>query len=107
VIFYYPNKNQPLRKVTMQILGQQCRKCNRKNGPYADPIFDLGIITEILEKLYERIGWDCYGKPRPRRKKNDNDDANDSPYDSKGEHESSLCEACKLRICTYMKRVYQ
>jgi len=87
----------------MQILGQQCRKCKGKNGPYADPIFDLGTISEILEKLHERIGWDCYNKPRPRRIKDDNN----SLYDIKGEHESRLCEACKLHICTYTRRVYQ
>jgi hypothetical protein len=91
----------------MQILGQQCRKCKGKNGPYADPIFDLGMISEILEKLHERIGCDYYNKLRPRRKKDDNNDANNSLYDIKGEHESHLCEACKLHICTYTRRVHQ
>jgi len=100
VIFYYPNKNQPFGKVTMQLFGQQCRKCIRKNGSYVDPIFDLDTIAEILEKLYEKIGYECYNKTRPRKQKNENDDR----HDIKGEHESSLCEACKLGICSYQRR---
>jgi hypothetical protein len=91
----------------MQILGQQCRKCAGKNGPYADPIFDLDTIANILEKLYERIGWDCYHKPRPHKKKNNVDDENDGSYGIKGEHERHLCEACKLGVCTYSRNVHQ
>jgi hypothetical protein len=91
----------------MQVFGQQCRKCSQRNGPYVDPIFGFDTIEAILEKLYELIGQKCYNKDKPSKKRNDANDEEEeeNPYDAKGEHESDLCEACKLRICTYQRKI--
>lgn len=104
MVFYYPEKTQPLGKVTMQVFGQHCRKCARNTDPYIDPIFEPHTIAEILEKLHERIGWNHYNKPRPPKKKNDNND--EGLYNINGEHESHLCEACKSHICSYEEKVH-
>jgi hypothetical protein len=73
VIFYYP---EPLGKITMQALG---RKCSRRKGLYSDPLFDFDTV---LEKLYERIGWDFYNKPKLPQKRNDSYDEEEDPYDA-------------------------
>jgi len=93
VVFYYPNDNQSLEKVVLRFFGQQCKKCSRTD--FVDPEFDDEVIKSILEKLYQRIGWFCYGKERPPRKQN-----NDSQkHNITGPHESYLCEACRLGFC--------
>jgi hypothetical protein len=75
MIFYYP---KPLGKITIQVLDRRRRKCSWKD-PYANPIFDFDTI---LEKLYERIGWDFYNKPKLPKKRNDSYDEEEDPYDA-------------------------
>lgn len=84
----------------MQLFGQQCRKCPPGNRPYTDPIYEPEKIRTIIGALQERIGRDCYGKPRPAKPRNPNDDQNAIT----GPHESRLCEACRLGVCSYQKQ---
>jgi len=93
VILYYPNSNESLGKVTLRFFGQQCRRCSRNN--FVDPEFDEESIKLTLEKLYERIGWNCYGEERPPKMENNNDKKNNI----QGPHETNLCEACQLGCC--------
>ncbi len=95
VVFYYPNRNQPLGRVSMRFYGQQCRKCSRVNNNFVDPEYDNDAMKLILEKLYEIIGYNCYGKQRPPKPKNYVEKENNI----QGPHEKNLCEACKMGCC--------
>ncbi|CAF1207134.1 unnamed protein product [Adineta steineri] len=95
VIFYYPSANQRLGQITSRFYGQQCKKCSRNGNYFVDPEYDTDEIKFILEKLYERIGWNCYDKKRPPKTTN----TSDKEIDMKGPHEKSLCEACQLGCC--------
>ena len=87
----------------MQLFGQQCRKCSQGNRSYTDPIYEHERIRTIITALHERIGCDCYKKPKPiKPRKNPDDDQ----HLVIGEHESRLCEACRLDICSYQKRTH-
>lgn len=92
-MFYYPNLNQRLGQVTLRFFGQQCKKCSGKT--FADPEFDTEIIQTSIQKLYERIGWNCYGKERPPKKEK----SDRHKYKIQGPHEKHLCEACQLGFC--------
>lgn len=93
VLLYFPTSNQPLGKVTLRFFGQQCKKCSGNN--FVDPEFDNDTIKLTLEKLYERIGWFCYGKERPPKTRNNDHQMNKI----QGPHEKALCEACRLGYC--------
>ncbi|CAF1280033.1 unnamed protein product [Rotaria sordida] len=95
VFLYYPNTNEPLGRITLRFFGQQCRKCSRNKIYFVNPEFDEDWIESTLEKLYERIGWFCYGKERLTKPiKNDQQASNIA-----GPHEKALCEACQLGCC--------
>ncbi len=79
----------------MRFYGQQCRKCSRFNNDFVDPEYDDDKMKLILEKLYERIGYDCYGKKRPPKPKIDVEKKNNI----QGPHEKNLCEACRMGCC--------
>ncbi|UJR08322.1 hypothetical protein I4U23_012593 [Adineta vaga] len=100
VDLYYPNFNQRLGQVTIRFYGQECRRCSRKGTYYVDPEFELDDIRFILEKLYERIGWDCYHKERPKTTKTYVERDNKI----QGPHEEKLCEACKMGRCDQVSR---
>jgi hypothetical protein len=95
VILYYPNYGESLGSVTLRFFGQQCKRCSRVYDYYVDPEFEDESIRLILERLYERIGWFCYGKKRPPKNKTDNHRENKI----EGPHEKNLCEACRLGCC--------
>jgi hypothetical protein len=95
VIFYYPNNDQPLGKVTLRFFGQQCKQCSHTNDYFVDPEFENETIKLFLEKLYERIGWFCYGKKRPKTIRSN--DHHENKID--GPHEKALCEACRMGCC--------
>jgi hypothetical protein len=95
VVFYYPNKGERIGLVQMRFFGQQCRQCSRKSDYYVDPEFEDDSIQIILKKLYEKIGWDCYGKARPAK----SNIHKDRPNQIQGPHEKNLCEACHLGYC--------
>ncbi|CAF1083323.1 unnamed protein product [Adineta steineri] len=91
----YARFHCPKCQITSRFYGQQCKKCSRNGNYFVDPEYDTDEIKFILEKLYERIGWNCYGKKRPPKTTN----TSDKEIDMKGPHEKSLCEACQLGCC--------
>ncbi|CAF3795441.1 unnamed protein product [Rotaria sp. Silwood1] len=104
VILYYPNANESLGTVNLRFFGQQCKKCVGNKSNFADPEFDDDWIKSTLEKLYERIGWNCYGIQRPPKTVNNKRKLNKI----EGPHETALCEACQLGCCdqTTIKKKY-
>ncbi|CAF2559645.1 unnamed protein product [Rotaria sp. Silwood2] len=95
VVLYYPNANEPVGRVSIRFFGQQCKKCCRNATYFADPEFEDDWIKPTLEKLYERIGWNCYHQKRPTKPiYNDRKVTN-----IEGPHEKALCEACQLGCC--------
>ena len=97
LVLYYPRQGQPLGRVTLRFFGQECKKCQSRGVRFVEPELEIDAIQLTLEKLKERIGWDCYGRQRP--KKLDMPDNRKRPMN--GPHEKHLCEACQLGECEF------
>lgn len=79
----------------MRAFGQACRRC--QEDEFELPGFSKKEVEEALLRLFHKIRKNCYGD------EDDDDDGGSSVNSSKvwtKPHEASLCEACKMGICS-------
>lgn len=80
--------------VIMRPLGQSCRNCQ---DTFELPGFSDDMVRGTLQRLFSKIRKNIYDED------DDDDDGGRSASSGRGwskPHESSLCEACNMGICS-------
>lgn len=97
---FFPQQGEARGTVQIRFFGQECKKCSRKRCQYVDPEFDKVWIRSALERFYQIIAVCFYGKKEPKSVK----PKKVKEYDTKGPHETKLCEACRMGCCSQQLR---
>lgn len=93
VLFHYRLRGER-GTVIMRPLGQSCLRCQ---DTYELPGFSEDVVRGTLQRLFSKIRKNIYNED------DDDDDGGQSDNSRRGwskPHESSLCEACKMGICS-------
>ncbi|XP_003968991.2 receptor-transporting protein 3-like [Takifugu rubripes] len=93
VLFHYRLRGER-GIVIMRPLGQSCRRCQ---DTFELPGFSEDVVRGTLQRLFSKIRKNIYDED------DDDDDGGHSDNSGRGwskPHESSLCEACKMGICS-------
>lgn len=93
VLFHYRLRGER-GTVIMRPLGQSCRRCQ---DTFELPGFSEDVVRGTLQRLFSKIRKNIYDED------DDDDDGGHSDNSRRGwskPHESSLCEACNMGICS-------
>ncbi|XP_069753326.1 receptor-transporting protein 3-like [Narcine bancroftii] len=91
LLFHYRLKKKGL--VLLRLFRQQCRECG--NPTMLKPQVDSTQINQVFDRLVEKILKNCY------HKNNVNENSRPLIPRKTKPHEVSLCEACRLGICSF------